>query len=166
VIVVFTGERCLSPETVDQARELPDALEERQRIVFDDMRTASQALRQARERRQLAEHDARRAALEEVRLTAYERAVRERGTATGDSLTESNLEAARAHRAALEADAQVARLREEERQVENAFEARLRKMETYRGIRTPLDREYYEWLAANLAREPDSRPPAGDYKEC
>lgn len=118
----------VSPETVDQARELPTALIERDRALAEDTMAS---LRRTQEYRRMLERELRAAAAEENRLLEIEHEVETSGSeARLDDLQAWRAQRQAAHEARMTAEARSRELSEEEARL-------LRRLTALMGTSTP-----------------------------
>jgi hypothetical protein len=137
----------VSPETVDQARELPAALDERQRALFEEMR--GEALAELRVLRQQADHAAMEAGHAEAVLKAAER----EASAGGSDAKEEALHALHiAHARRVEVEGRRDALMAEEERIMAVLGAIDIDGETHRVQLNPKDLEYRAWLLSKLRK--------------
>jgi hypothetical protein len=146
----------VSPGTVDQARELPDALDERRAKLDEMRRDLLQELGELREARRSADMAAAHAAAETNALEhRFRRAQPDLDPAF---LAEASADLQRALTARTAVEARSARLAEEQYRIDSLLELLERESAAQGDQRSPLDQMYRERLAMRQARSADQRP--------
>jgi hypothetical protein len=130
----------VSPETVDQARELPDALD-RRRAVAAELVMVHRELEKLRERNLYVEMEAAEAAHKVESLEARLREARRDPSLSPVTMAEAEADYARARTFQREAERQRAMLVDMERRAEASLEALLAREHETQEIRSSLDEQ-------------------------